>query len=205
MYRGERLNSLTHLAGAVFALAGLVVLVVAAGVQGDPWKTTSFAIYGATLLLLYVFSTLYHSLRGRAKAVFRKLDYCAIYLLIAGTYTPFALVTLRGVWGWTLLGIVWGLALLGILQELLMARGARVLSVIVYLLMGWSALIAIGPLARALPGAGLAWVIVGGAIYTLGIVFYAFDTKLPHGHGIWHFFVLGGSAVHFGAVLRYVA
>ena len=205
MYRGERLNSLTHLAGAVFALAGLIVLVVAAGVQGDPWKTTSFAIYGATLLLLYIFSTLYHSLRGRAKAVFRKLDYCAIYLLIAGTYTPFALVTLRGVWGWTLFGIVWGLALVGILQELLIARGARVLSVIVYLLMGWSALIAIEPLARALPGAGLAWVIAGGAMYTFGIVFYAFDTKFPHGHGIWHFFVLGGSAAHFAAVLGYVA
>jgi hemolysin III len=204
MYRGERLNSLTHLAGAVFALAGLVVLVVAAGVQGDPWKTTSFAVYGTTLLLLYIFSTLYHSLRGRAKAVFRKLDYCAIYLLIAGTYTPFALVTLRGVWGWTLFGIVWGLALLGILQEMLIARGARVLSVVIYLLMGWSALIAIEPLARALPGVGLAWVIAGGAIYTLGIVFYAFDTKLPHGHGIWHFFVLGGSAAHFVAVLGYV-
>ncbi len=204
MYRGERLNSLTHLAGAVFALAGLVALVVAAGVQGDPWKTTSFAVYGTTLLLLYIFSTLYHSLRGRAKAVFRKLDYCAIYLLIAGTYTPFALVTLRGVWGWTLFGIVWGLALLGILQEMLIARGARVLSVVIYLLMGWSALIAIEPLARALPGVGLAWVIAGGAIYTLGIVFYAFDTKLPHGHGIWHFFVLGGSAAHFVAVLGYV-
>lgn len=205
MYRGERLNSLTHLVGAVFALAGLVVLVVAAGVRGDPWTATSFAIYGVTLLLLYIFSTLYHSLRGRAKAVFRKLDHCAIYLLIAGTYTPFALVTLRGVWGWTLFGIVWGFALLGVLQELLIARGARVLSLVVYLLMGWSALIAIGPLARALPGAALAWVIVGGALYTLGIVFYAFDAKLAHGHGIWHLFVLGGSAAHFVAVLGYVA
>lgn len=205
MYRGERLNSLTHLVGAVFALAGLVVLVVAAGVRGDPWTATSFAIYGVTLLLLYIFSTLYHSLRGRAKAVFRKLDHCAIYLLIAGTYTPFALVTLRGVWGWTLFGIVWGFALLGVLQELLIARGARVLSLVVYLLMGWSALIAIGPLARALPGAALAWVIVGGALYTLGIVFYVFDAKLAHGHGIWHLFVLGGSAAHFVAVLGYVA
>lgn len=205
MYRGERLNSVTHLIGAVLAVVGLVVLLVTATRQGDPWKTSSFAIYGAALLLLYVCSVLYHSLRGRAKALFRKLDHCAIYLLIAGTYTPFALVTLRGPWGWSLFGIVWGLALLGIAQELIIAGGTRVASLVIYLLMGWLALIAVVPLARALSLAGFIWVLIGGVVYTVGIVFYALDDKLPHGHGIWHLFVLGGSGVHFGAILRYVA
>lgn len=205
MYRGERLNSVTHLIGAVLAVVGLVVLLVTATRQGDPWKTSSFAIYGAALLLLYVCSVLYHSLRGRAKALFRKLDHCAIYLLIAGTYTPFALVTLRGPWGWSLFGIVWGLALLGIAQELIIAGGTRVASLVIYLLMGWLALIAVVPLARALSLAGFIWVLIGGVVYTVGIVFYALDDKLPHGHGIWHLFVLGGSGAHFGAILRYVA
>lgn len=204
MYRGERLNSLTHLAGAVLALAGLVVLIVKASLQGDPWKITSFTIYGSTLFLLYTFSTLYHSLRGRAKHVFRKFDFCAIYLLIAGTYTPFALVTLRGPWGWTMMGAVWGLALLGIAQELWLARGSRVASLVIYLSMGWLALLAIGPLAQALPGSGLLLVVAGGVLYTAGIVFYALDEKLVHGHGLWHLFVLGGSGAHFAAVYNYV-
>ncbi len=205
MYRGERFNSLTHLVGAVLALAGLVALLVTAGRQGDPWKITSFAIYGTALLLLYVCSVLFHSLRGRAKVVFQKLDHCAIYLLIAGTYTPFALVTLRGAWGWTLFGIVWGFALLGIMQELLIAGGARVVSVVIYLLMGWCALIAVVPLATALSLAGFAWVLAGGAVYTVGVVFYAYDDRLIHGHGVWHLCVLGGSGAHFGAILGYVA
>lgn len=206
MYRGERLNSLTHLVGAVFALFGLVALIVTTSLRGDPWKITSVAVYGVSLLLLFTFSTLYHSLRrGRAKDVLRKFDYCAIYLLIAGSYTPFALVTLRGAWGWTLFGLVWGLALIGILQELLFARGARVLSLVIYLLMGWSALIAIEPLMQALPGNGLTLVVAGGVIYTLGIVFYILDEKLTYGHSVWHLFVLGGSAAHFAAVYYYVA
>jgi hemolysin III len=150
-------------------------------------------------------STLYHSLRGRAKAVFRKLDHCAIYLLIAGTYTPFALVTLRGPWGWTLFGIVWSLAVLGIAQEFLIARGARVLSIVIYLLMGCTALVAIEPLAQALSRAGLVWVIAGGALYTFGILFFVLDTRFRHGHGLWHLFVLAGSAAHVAAVLKFVA
>lgn len=205
MYRGERFNSWTHLIGAVLALAGLMVLLVAAARQSDPWKITSFAIYGSALLLLYVCSVLYHSVRGPSKAVFRKLDHCAIYLLIAGTYTPFALVTLRGAWGWTLLGVVWGLAVLGIVQELLIARGARVLSIVLYMLMGWLALIAVVPLANALSPTGFAWVLAGGIVYTLGIIFYAYDHKWPHFHGVWHLFVMGGSGVHFGAILGYIA
>ncbi|OGI42934.1 MAG: hemolysin III [Candidatus Muproteobacteria bacterium RIFCSPHIGHO2_01_FULL_65_16] len=205
MYRGERLNSITHLLGAALALAGLALLVVPASRQGDPWKIVSFAVYGVSLLLLYTSSTLYHSLRGRAKRILRRLDHSAIYLLIAGSYTPFALVALRGPWGWSLFGVIWGLALLGIIQELWLARGARVLSLIIYLVMGWLVLIAIRPLAQVLPGGGLAWLVVGGVIYTAGVVFYALDGKLRHGHGIWHMFVLGGSASHFCAVFFYLA
>ncbi|OGI49837.1 MAG: hemolysin III [Candidatus Muproteobacteria bacterium RIFCSPHIGHO2_02_FULL_65_16] len=205
MYRGERLNSITHLLGAALALAGLALLVVPASRQGDPWKIVSFAVYGVSLLLLYTSSTLYHSLRGRAKRILRRLDHSAIYLLIAGSYTPFALVALRGPWGWSLFGVIWGLALLGIIQEFWLARGARVLSLIIYLVMGWLVLIAIRPLAQVLPGGGLAWLVVGGVIYTAGVVFYALDGKLRHGHGIWHMFVLGGSASHFCAVFFYLA
>src|SRR5690606_23726581 len=142
MYHGERFNSISHLAGAGLALAGAIVLVTLAARLGDPWKLVSFSIYGAMLVTLYVFSTMYHSVRGRAKEILRKFDHCAIYLLIAGTYTPFALVSLRGSWGWWLLGIVWSLALFGIVQELWLGRRTRVLSLILYVLMGWLALVA---------------------------------------------------------------
>lgn len=205
MYRGERLNAWTHLAGAVAALAGLVVLVVLAARQGDPWKIVSFSIYGATLLLLYVFSTLYHSIRGRAKSILQKFDHHAIYLLIAGTYTPFTLVTLRGPWGWALFGAVWGLAMLGMVVDALHSRQARrILPVVIYLLMGWLVLVALAPLVRALPLAGVLWLVAGGVSYTGGIVFYALDRRIRHGHGIWHLFVLAGSACHYVAILLYV-
>ena len=205
MYAGERLNGYTHLAGAVLALAGAVALVAIAAIKGDPWRIASFAVYGATLVALYITSTLYHSLRGRAKDIWRKLDHCSIYLLIAGTYTPFALVTLNGPWGWSIFGAVWGLAVLGIVQECWLARGARLTSLAIYLLMGWLALVAAVPLLEALGWQGFAWVAAGGAIYTLGIVFYVFDERVRHFHGIWHLFVLGGSATHFGAIAAYVA
>ena len=205
MYTGERFNSITHLVGAVLALAGSVLLIVIAAQQGDPWKIVSFSIYGGMLVALYVFSTLYHSLRGRAKSVLRKFDHCSIYLLIAGTYTPFALVSLRGAWGWSLLGVVWSLALMGILQEIWFAKGARVLSLVIYVLMGWLALVAVIPLWQALTPAGFAWLAAGGVFYTVGIVFYATDHKFRHGHGLWHLFVLGGSICHFLTVLLYVA
>lgn len=205
MYAGERFNSISHLVGAGLAFAGTGVLIGFAAHAGDPWKIASFSVYGTMLFLLYLTSTLYHSLRGRAKAVFQKLDHCAIYLLIAGTYTPFALVSLRGPWGWTLLGVVWGLAVLGIVQEVWLARGARVLSLLIYVLMGWLALVAVVPLWRALTPGGFGWLAAGGACYTLGIGFYATDHKLRHGHGLWHLFVLGGSACHFTTVLLYVA
>ncbi|MDP3759421.1 MAG: hemolysin III family protein [Ramlibacter sp.] len=205
MRYGERFNSITHLVGAALAIAGTAVLVTVAAGLGDPWKIVSFSIYGTMLVALYVFSTLYHSIWGRAKHVLRKIDHCMIYLLIAGSYTPFALVSLRGAWGWSLLGAVWTLAILGIVQEIWIAKGARVLSLVIYLVMGWLALVAISPLWLALKPAGFAWLAAGGLLYTVGIVFYAMDGKLRHGHGIWHLFVLGGSACHFFTVLLHVA
>jgi hemolysin III len=204
MVHGERFNSISHLVGASLAAIGSIWLVVAAAQGGDPWRIVSFSIYGSTLVLLYVLSTLYHSLRGRAKAVFRKLDHCSIYLLIAGSYTPFALVSLRGGWGWSLFGVVWALAVLGIVQELWLARGARVLSLVLYLLMGWLALVAVAPLWHALTPAGFAGLMAGGACYSGGVAFYATDHKLRHGHGIWHLFVLAGSICHFVTVLLFV-
>lgn len=205
MYYGERFNSISHLAGAVLASIGSVFLIVLAARLGDPWKVVSFSIYGSMLMALYVTSTLYHSVRGRAKNVLRKFDYCAIYLLIAGSYTPFTLVSLRGAWGWSLLGAVWGLALLGIAQEIWFAKGARVLSLVIYVLMGWLAVIAAEPLISALTWNGFTWLAAGGLIYTIGIIFYATDHKLRHGHGWWHLFVLGGSICHYFTVLLYVA
>lgn len=205
MYHGERLNGGTHLAGAALAAAGATTLIVLAAQQGDPWKIASFSVYGAMLFMLYALSTLYHSTRGRVKDVFRKLDHCSIYLLIAGTYTPFTLVTLRGAWGWSLFGVIWGLAALGIAQEAWLAKGVRIVSLVIYVLMGWLGVIAIQPLITALTPAGFAWLAAGGLLYTGGIVFYALDEKLRHGHGIWHLFVLAGSISHYFAILLYVA
>lgn len=205
MYAGERFNSLSHAVGALLAVAGTAVLVVLAARLADPWKIVAFSVYGAMLVALYAASTAYHSVRGRAKAVLRKLDHCSIYLLIAGSYTPFALVSLRGAWGWSLLGVVWGLALLGIAQEIWLARGARRLSLALYVAMGWLALVAVAPLWRALGPAGFAWLLAGGACYTVGIVFYAADHRVRHAHGWWHLFVLGGSGCHFFTVLHFVA
>ena len=204
MYYGERFNALTHLVGAVLALAGTVVLIVLAALDGDPWKVVSVSIYGVTLALLYSVSALYHSLRGRAKNILRELDHHSIYLLIAGSYTPFCLVTLRGPWGWSLLGVVWGLAVLGSVQELRPKSGPRILSVVIYVLMGWVALVALVPLLQALGPGGFAWVVAGGLFYTIGIVFYALDTRLSYAHGVWHLFVIAGSVTHYVAILHYV-
>ena len=205
MVPGERLNSFSHLVGAVLALAGMVVLIVIAARQGDPWKIVSFSVYGACLFSLYAFSTLYHSLRHRAKAIFRRFDHLAIYLLIAGTYTPFTLVTLRGGWGWSLFGAIWGLAAAGMALEFLPRRGARIMPLVIYLLMGWLVLIALKPLLQALPWAGFVWLISGGLFYTFGMIFYGLDAKLRNAHGVWHLFVLAGSISHYLAILLYVA
>ncbi|MCF6337196.1 MAG: hemolysin III family protein [Gammaproteobacteria bacterium] len=204
MYHGERFNSITHLVGAALALAGLVVLVVFAALQGDIWKIVSFSIYGTSLFLLYTLSTLYHSLRGRAKQIFMKLDHVAIYLLIAGTYTPLTLVTLRGAWGWTLFGIVWGLAIIGIVVDVLHRQGSRRIQILIYLLMGWLIVVALYPLVQVMPMGGLILLVLGGLFYTGGIVFYALDERIKHAHGIWHLFVLAGSISHYLIMLLYV-
>ncbi|PKM11447.1 MAG: hemolysin III [Gammaproteobacteria bacterium HGW-Gammaproteobacteria-3] len=204
MYHGERFNAWTHLIGALLAVAGTVWLVVLVTLSGDVWKIISAAIYGTTLVILYSVSTIYHSVCGRAKPVLRKLDHLSIYLLIAGSYTPFCLVSLRGAWGWSLLGVVWGLALIGMMQEIKPRSEARVLSLIIYAVMGWIVLIAIKPLFAALGLAGFLWLSAGGIFYTVGIAFYAFDERFRHWHGIWHIFVIAGSLMHFIAILFYV-
>lgn len=204
MYYGEKFNAWTHLLGALLAVAGGVYLLVLASLLGDPWKITSVAIYGSALVILYTNSTLYHSLKGRAKIWLRKLDHLSIYLLIAGSYTPFCLVTLRGPWGWTLFGIVWGLALLGMLQEIKPRSEARVLSIVIYALMGWIVLIAVKPLLAALGTAGFSLLAGGGILYTVGIIFFAYDQRFQHWHGIWHLFVMAGSLLHYLAILFYV-
>lgn len=206
MSHGEKLNSVTHLVGSGFSIAGLAILVTIAAIKEDPWKIVSFSIYGATLVLMYSFSAIYHGVSNpRAKAILQKIDHNAIYLLIAGTYTPIALITLRGPWGWTLFGLSWGLALFGIAQELTLGRHTRRLSMVLYVLMGWLVLIAAKPLINAMPWAGIAWLVAGGIVYSLGIYFYRHDERTPYFHGIWHLFVLGGSFCHFMCIALYVA
>ena len=205
MLQGERLNSSSHLLGTLLAVAGSVALLIKAGMGGNVWKITSASIYAATLLLLYLSSTFYHGLgEGAAKRLFLKLDHLSIYLLIAGTYTPFTLVTLRGAWGWTLFGIVWGLAAAGIILDLFHRKGLRWMQMVIYLVMGWIVVIAWPQLVDALAPAGVAWLVAGGVVYTLGTIFYGIDDRMRHAHGIWHLFVLGGSTCHFIAVFVYV-
>ncbi|MFA5628267.1 MAG: hemolysin III family protein [Thiohalomonadaceae bacterium] len=203
--KGERFNSISHLIGAALALVGAVVLVVVALRDGDTHRIISFSIYGATLFVLYLTSTLYHGLPpGRAKRVCRILDHQAIYLLIAGSYTPFMLVVLNGTVGWWMFGLIWGLALLGLVLDALPLRGTRVLPMIIYLVMGWSMVLAIKPLLAVLPDAGFKWLLTGGLLYTSGIVFYVLDHRHPWMHGVWHLFVLAGSISHYVAILLYV-
>lgn len=205
MIKSERFNSISHLVGAALALAGTVVLIVVASRDGAVSRIVSFSIYGSTLFLLYLISSLYHGLSpGRAKRVFRVLDHQAIYLLIAGSYTPFTLVTLDGGVGWWLFGAIWGMAVLGLVLDALPRRGARVLPIIIYLVMGWLIVLAIDPLLEVLPRAGFLWLLTGGIFYSAGVVFYALDRRYPWMHGIWHLFVLAGSMSHFVAILVYV-
>lgn len=204
MYHGERFNAWTHLIGALLALTGAVWLVVLAAKGGDAWKIASVTVYGATLVVLYSISTVYHSVRGRIKGILRKLDHLSIYLLIAGSYTPFCLISLRGPWGWTLFGIVWTLAVIGMLQEIKPRSEARITSLVIYAVMGWIVVVAIKPLLASLGLAGFLWLAAGGIFYTVGIIFFAFDDRFRHWHGIWHLFVIAGSLAHFIAVLFYV-
>jgi hemolysin III len=204
MISSERFNGISHLVGAALALAGAVVLVVMAAQDGGARRITAFSVYGATLFLLYLISTLYHSLPGRAKHIFRVLDHQAIYLLIAGSYTPFTLVTLNGTVGWWLFGAIWGMAILGLALDALPRRGARVVPFVIYFTMGWLILLALDPLLEALPRAGFHWLLAGGIFYTSGIVFFALDRRYPWMHGVWHLFVLAGSICHYVAILLYV-
>jgi hemolysin III len=172
--------------------------------DGDVRRMVAFSVYGASLFLLYLVSTLYHSLQGRAKRIFRILDHQAIYLLIAGTYTPFTLITLSGPVGWWMFAAIWGLALLGMIIDALPLRGARVVPIIIYLVMGWMVLLALDPLLHSLPRTGVYWLAGGGIFYTSGVVFYALDKRYPWMHGVWHLFVLAGSISHYVAILVYV-
>jgi hemolysin III len=200
----EIANRLTHGAGILFAVAGLVLMVVYSSLHGDAWHVVSTAIFGATLVLLYTASTLYHSFSGEAaRRLLRKFDHAAIFLLIAGTYTPFVLVTLRGPWGWSLFGVVWALAVAGVVLKFRFAGRFRLLSTLIYLGMGWLVMIAIRPLMATLPVGGLRLLVAGGLCYTGGAAFYLWK-QLPGHHAIWHVFVLGGSACHWAAVFCYV-
>lgn len=200
----EAANSVTHGLGAVLSVVALVLLVVQGALHGSARQVVAGAIFGSSLVLLYCMSTIYHALTNRrAKRVFQILDHSAIYVLIAGTYTPFCLVSLRGGWGWSLFGVVWGLAVLGITFKSIFGDRFEVLSTAVYLGMSWMIVIAVLPLYRCLPPGGLAWLGAGGAFYTLGVGFFAWRGLRFH-HAVWHLFVLGGSLCHVMAVLGYV-
>lgn len=200
----EIANTVTHGIGTLLAIAGLVILVVFASIYGNAWHVVSFSIYGSTLVLLYLASTLYHGVqKPDAKRVLRVVDHSAIYLLIAGTYTPFTLVTLQGTRGWVMFGVIWGLALFGILYKIFFINRHVVISTLFYLLMGWLIVFSIKDLFQGLPLNGIIFLGAGGLSYTLGIIFYAGREKLLM-HAIWHLFVLGGSICHFFAILFYV-
>jgi len=203
--RGEEVaNALLHGLGAALGVAGLAVLVVMSVLHGTAWHVVSTAVYGTSLVLLYLSSTLYHALpMGRAKQVFEIFDHAAIYVLIAGTYTPFALVTLNGASGWSVFGIVWGLAIAGIVVQAVFPGRLRGLMTALYLAMGWIVVLA-GPfLLSALDPAGIAWLIAGGVVYSAGVFFY-YKKRFPYSHAVWHVFVLGGSVCHFVAILFHV-
>ena len=203
--RGEEIaNSLTHGLGTLLAIAGLVVLLVFATVYGNAWHVVSCSIFGAALILLYLASTLYHAIQHpRAKSVLRVLDHAAILVLIAGTYTPFTLVSLRGPWGWSLFGIIWGLAVVGIVIEVTRLRRYRAGLILLYVIMGWAVVAATQPMLANVARGGLWLLLAGGLAYTGGIVFYLWK-KLPYNHAIWHLFVLAGSCLHYFAILFYV-
>ncbi len=203
---GEEIaNGITHGIGAAFSIAGLVILVVLAVLYGTVWHIVSFSIFGASLIILYTASTLYHSIQvPQARRILRIIDHSSIFPLIAGTYTPFLLTALRGPWGWTLFGIVWGIALLGITFKIFFIGKLEVLSTLAYVVMGWLCVIALKQMLATMPPQGVAWLIAGGIVYTVGVLFYAIK-KIPYNHAIWHLFVLGGSVCHFFAVSSLVS
>jgi len=208
MYYGEKLNSISHLVGAALALVGLGALLTVGLQSGDPWVLASFTVFGVSMVLLYTMSTLYHSFHPPAlKNLFQVFDHIAIYLLIAGTYTPYMLVSLRDGNGWLIMGIIWALAGIGVLSEVFLSgRAVKVGQIIIYLAMGWACSFDYASLEAALPAQGLNWLVAGGIAYSVGVVFYLLDMaeKMTHAHGIWHFFVLAGSTCHFISIIAYV-
>ncbi|MDK1021016.1 MAG: hemolysin III family protein [Candidatus Hydrogenedentes bacterium] len=203
--RGEEYANIgTHAVGIVLSIVALVLMVLFAAENGDPYFIVAVSIFGATLILLYLTSTLYHSVRHpKVKHVFRVFDHVCIYLLIAGSYTPFTLVTLRGGWGWTLFGLTWGLALFGIIFKIFFTKRFSILSTFMYIALGWLVVIAIKPVVLTVPAGGLAWLVAGGLLYTFGVLFYLWR-RIPYHHAIWHLFVMAGSFCHFLAVYYYV-
>jgi hemolysin III len=203
--REERLNTITHGAGALAGLLAGAALIALAALTGDPWRIVSAAVFTVALVLLYSASAAYHGApEGRAKDRLEILDHCAIFVLIAGTYTPFTLVTLRGPWGWSLFGVVWGLALAGVVLKLIFRTRFKLLSTLVYIGMGWLVVVAFGPMVSALSALPLLLLVAGGVAYTAGTIFYH-NERIPYAHAIWHLFVLAGSACHFVAVGTQVA
>lgn len=209
--QNEPFSSLSHFIGTILSLVGLILLVVLAGIKGNAWKVVGFSIYGISLVLLYGASALYHfiSSENNKKKLFQKFDHALIYVLIAGTYTPICLVVLRGAWGWSIFGVVWGLAVAGILIKFLELKIKPWLSTVLYILMGWVAVVAISPLAESLSAGGLVWLFVGGLFYTVGTIFFGLERYIPRKrwfgmHEVFHIFVLGGSFCHFWLMLKYV-
>ncbi len=204
----EIANSITHGIGAGMAIAALVLLIVFSALKGSAWHVVSFSIYGASLVLLYISSTLMHAIQHtKVKNLFQIFDHCTIYLLIAGTYTPFTLVALHGAFGWTLFGIVWGLAILGIVFKSVFSKkfvkGGIIISTVFYIIMGWIVVIGMDKVIANIEPAGVWWLIAGGLSYTFGVIFFLWR-KMPFSHAIWHLFVIGGSVCHFFSVILYV-
>lgn len=200
----EIFSSVTHGIGALLSIAALVILVAFASVQGDPWKIVSFSIYGFTLFFLYLSSTLYHSVfHEKTKRVLRVFDHASIFLVIAGSYTPIALIALQGVWRWVIFGLVWSLAITGVILKAINLNKTKKFSTALYIAMGWMVIIAIKPMLATIPLGLFGWLLAGGLFYTFGVIFYA-SKKIPFNHGIWHLFVLGGSIAHFFGILFYL-
>ncbi|MFZ7103060.1 MAG: PAQR family membrane homeostasis protein TrhA [Peptococcaceae bacterium] len=201
----EIFSSITHGIGALLSVAALVILVAYASIHGDAWRIVSFSIYGFTLFFLYLSSTLYHSIfHEKTKRVLRIFDHSSIFLLIAGSYTPITLVSMRGVWGWILFSMVWLIAIIGIILKSISLDKMKRISIFLYIFMGWLIIIALKPMLTMIPPGLFTWLLMGGIIYTLGVIFYAWK-KIPFNHGIWHLFVLGGSTTHFLGILFYLA
>jgi hemolysin III len=200
----ELANGITHGIGLALSVVGLVALVALSIIRGNAWHIVGCTTFGVTLVLLYAASTMYHTLHApRLKRILKVFDHTAIFLLIAGTYTPFTLVNLRGFWGWVLFALVWGLCIFGIVWKLFHAERFPIVTTLLYIAMGWIVLIAVKPLLAAVPLSGIAWLLAGGLFYTVGVLFYAVK-RVPYNHAIWHVFVMGGSICHYFAVMFYV-